>query len=171
MKTYLTILLAFFLLMPADTFSQRKSEPLVVTSLSGGTCYRPKGKSKIEIRVGSKLTEKDIIIIESGVTMIAVAPAQKLRYTFKGVYTGMIENYIKQNETSCVKSITAKYVNYLLAQAFHRGKDDSGAKEDNEVTVFRKVGLENDSVTLSLSAVDSLYNTIDSLSAAPVDSI
>lgn len=169
MKTYLTILLAFFLIMPA--YAQKKSEPLVVTSITGGNSYRQKGKTKIEIKTGSKLTEKDIIIIDPGVTMIAVAPAQKLRYTFKGVYTGIIENYVKQNETSCVKSITAKYVNYLLAQAFHRGKDESGATEDNEVTVFRKVGLGCDSVTLSLSAVDSLYNTIDSLSAAPVDSL
>jgi len=169
MKLILVSLLSLFLLMPLHG-QQKQSSPseeqstLVVSSISGGQCFLQKGKKRIPITPGAFLYNNDIVVMDAGATMIAVEPTAVLRYTFKGAYTGAIRNYVKKNEQSCVKSISLKYVDYLLAQASRGSKSDSGNKEDNEVTVFRKTGIENDSVVLPLKTVDSLYQAIDSLS-------
>ena len=168
-KTILSFLLTLFLL--TTLFGQQKNSSLqedqstlVVSSISGGECFLQKGKKRLPVTSGTSLSSNDIIVMEAGSTMIAVEPAAVLRYTFKGAYTGTIRNYVKQNEQNCVKSISLKYVDYLLAQAFKKVKSNPANQEDNEATVFRKVGIENDSMTLSLKTIDSLYHTIDSLS-------
>lgn len=164
----LLLLLSFSLM----SFAQNKpTEKYVISSISDNGAYIQQGKKRIAITQGSTLSGRDIIALKPGMTMIAILPSANLRYTIKGAYTGAFMNYIKQNKESCVKTITSKYMNYLLKQAFHGRKDDSGALEDNEATVFRKSGLDNDSVTMSLKSVDSLYTTIDSLSVIRTDSI
>lgn len=165
---HLLILLSFSMMSLAQN---KPTEKLIVSSISDTGAYIQKGKKRIVITQGSTLSSNDIIALKPGMTMIAVIPSANLRYTFKGAYTGVIMNYIKQNEKSCVKTITTKYMSYLLQQAFRGRKDDSGALEDNEATVFRKVGLDGDSVTMSLKSVDSLYTAIDSLSVLPADTI
>lgn len=170
MKTTLSFLLLFFLSLPFYG-QQKQAETLVVSSISDAGGYLQKGKKRVDLKPGTTLSSSDIIALKPGATMVAVTPSAGLRYTFKGAYTGVIKNYIKQNEKSCVKVVTSKYMNYLLEQAFRGRRDESGAQEDNEATVFRKVGLDSDSVTMSLKSIDSLYTTIDSLSVLPTDSI
>lgn len=170
MKTkIIPLLLSLFMIMPLYGQSKKDSKQedqatLVVSSVNGGQCYLQKGKKRIPVSPGTSLSNNDILVMEAGAIMVAVEPIAVLRYTFKGAFTGVIRNYVKQNEKNCIKSISLKYVDYLLAQAFKGKKSNSGAIEDNEVTVFRRVGIENDSVVLSLKTIDSLYHTIDSLS-------
>jgi len=169
MKNLLLLLLSFLIVVPLYgqqkklTTSEEQSA-LVVSSISGGLCYIQKGKKRTPLTLGVSLCGNDILVLETGSTMIAVEPKAVLRYTFKGAYTGSVRNYIKKNEQNCVKSISLKYVDYLLSQAFKGRKNKSGEHEDDEATVFRKAGLENDSIILSLKTIDSLYHTIDSLS-------
>lgn len=169
MKNILVIILTFLIVAPLygqqkKTTTPEEQSALVVSSISGGLCYIQRGKKRMPLTPGVFLSGNDIVVLETGSTMIGVEPKAVLRYTFKGAYTGSVRNYIKKNEQNCVKSISLKYVDFLLSQAFKGEKTKSGDHEDDEATVFRKAGLENDSIILSLKTVDSLYHTIDSLS-------
>ena len=158
------------LMLPTPLSAQKIGE-LVVSSHSGGRCLLQKGRKRTSIERGTKLSERDIIILDADAILVLVEPRADKRYSFKGAYTGDIRSYVRKNQLICVKTITKKYMNYLLSQAFGGSASTSGQYEDSEATVFRHTDLEGDSVTMSLRTVDSLYQTIDSLSATPSDSV
>lgn len=167
--TTVSYILIFLLSMPIygqqkRDINKEENSKLVTSSIAGGQCFLQHGKRRLPVRPGTPLSHKDIVVLNAGTTLIAVEPKAVLRYTFKGPYIGTIRNYIQQTNNTCIKSITLKYVDYLLAQAFKGRKHNSRNIEDDDATVFRKVGIENDSVIISLKTMDSLYNVIDSLS-------
>lgn len=149
---------------PAEPASPEEKVSMVISSISGENSFIQQGRKRIPIAPGSILSESTIVVLEPDVTMIAVEPTAGVRYTFKGAYAGSVRNYVKQNEQNCVKSISLKYVDYLLKLAAQGRNPNAGTPEDNVATVFRKTGLEKDSTVTPATTEDSLYHATDSLS-------
>ena len=148
----------------ANTACAQSSSTFVVSEVTGSV-HKQNGKQKQQLYPTLTIAGKDMLILGSGATLILLSPKDNIRYTLKGTYTGTLTNYVKRNQQNCAKSITSKYMNYLLARTF-RNKENLGQLEDDHATVFREGDdiLDEDSITISVKSMDSLYHTIDSLS-------
>ena len=164
-------LLSFiFLLFPLAMYPQ-VSRDLLISEIRGGNVMRQVGRERVEMTPSLHVMSQDILIISDGTIMILLEPKECKRYTVKGPYTGTMHNYIQHNEESCVKIVTAKYMNYLISQTLRTHKKGNGRNEDDHATVFREGDGILDSITVSVKSIDSLYHTIDSLSVVKPDSV
>ena len=164
-------LLSFILLLSPLTMYPQVSRDLLISEIRGGNVMRQVGRERVEMTPSLHVMSQDILIISDGTIMILLEPKECKRYTVKGPYTGTMHNYIQHNEESCVKTVTAKYMNYLISQTLRTHKKGNGRNEDDHATVFREGDGILDSITVSVKSIDSLYHTIDSLSVVKPDSV
>jgi hypothetical protein len=163
------ILLILSLLMAVPSFAQKKGE-LIVSEIKG-SMQMQQGKTRSDMKVGQRFEGNKIILLEENSMAIVLEPKEDKRYMLKGPWTGSVRNYIQRYENSCVKVIGKKYMIYLLSQALSGNHEAKGREENSHATVFRKGDILDDSITISLRSMDSLYRTIDSLSVIRKDSV
>lgn len=164
------LLFLLSLILTIQTFAQNRGE-LVISEIKGGTMQLQDGKERKELKVGNRIEGTSIILLDEKTTVVILEPQLLMRYTLKGAYTGSVRNYIQRNEKSSIWPIGKKYMNYLLSQALKGHHESKESEETSHATVFRKTDLLDDSVTISVQGMDSLYHTIDSLSAVTADTL
>lgn len=170
MKKYLSILLLLLLSVAAHA---QNSRDLLVSDISGGSVMRQMGRERVEVKKGQHILNQDVLIISDGVTMKLLEVKACKYYTVKGAFSGTIRNYIQRNQKSCIRSVTTKYMNFLVHQVF-QAQDDKGKGqyEDAHATVFREGDSMLDSIADPVSPAESIpVIPTDSIPAAPCDSV
>lgn len=166
-------LFLFLFAFACNLFAQDNKEFYVVSEITGGSVVKLAGKDKIEIKEGDQFSSSDKVLINEGTTMILLEPTPRIRCTVKGYYTGTIPNYKQRNQNTCVKTVTAKYMNYLLSQV--GSKNNAKRDESTGVTVYRgsrrKKASKDESIMMPVKSIDTLYHIIDSLSPSTPDTV
>lgn len=158
------LLLLFLFILPCSVCAQ-EDEELFVSEISGSSVLLQSGKEKLEIRKGQQISNRDILIIAEGSTMILLEPSNCNRYTLKGPYTGNLVRYLKRDEQNSVRHISKTYFNYLFSRMMNPEESYKEKKETSSTSALRK----GDSILISGETVDSLYHVIDSLTVFPAD--
>lgn len=158
------IVLLFLFVLPCSVCAQNEGE-LFVSEMSGAPALLQVGREKTEISKGQQISNKDILVIADGSTMILLEPRNCDRYTLKGPFTGNIVGYMKRNEQNSVRHISKTYFNFLFSRMLNPGVSYKEKDENSSTSALRK----GDSILISGETVDSLYHVIDSLSVHRAD--